>query len=369
MVERSHEHRYSRMEIAWSILIFVCGLAVLYVGAEATLHGAVGVARRIGVSSLLIGLTLIAYGTSAPELAIDLTAAMRGKTDLAFGDLIGSNIANLGLIFGVAIIIRPIHLNAAIVRFEIPLLVLQAILVLLLSVDGNLSRTDGMVLLVLFGAVASRTIYRGIREKQSYRQQVIELTKDFEAEDLWKSVLANEQVGETDAMNEFERDTKPSRSNHAASGSRSIPLNLSLVLLGLFGLIAGAQLMVYGAVDIARTLGVSELTIGLTIVAVGTSLPELATAILASRRHESDIVIGNVAGSNLFNVGCVLGLVACIDPVEIRAVSLRWELPMLIAFSAFLLPLALRGGQVRRWVGWVYLTAFILFLSLQAIQN
>lgn len=356
------------MEILWSALLFVSGLAVLYVGAEGTLYGAVGIARRIGISPLLIGLTLIAYGTSTPELAIDITAAMRGKTDLAFGDLIGSNIANLGLILGVAVIIRPIQLNATLVRFEIPLLVMQAMLIWILSLDGSLSRVDGCLILLLFGSIAFWTIYRGVREKNSYRKQVVELTKHVESEDPWKLVVADAGDWESEALAATKEESTAREPSHAAQGIRSFPFNFSLVLIGLFGLISGAQLMVYGAVSIARTLGVSELTIGLTIVAVGTSLPEFATAILASQRKESDIVIGNVAGSNLFNIGCVLGIVACIVPVDIQEHSLRWELPLLVAFSAFLLPIALLGGKVQRWMGWVYLAGFAVFLILQVVQ-
>ena len=157
--------------------------------------------------------------------------------------------------------------------------------------------------------------------------------------------------------------------SRAASSDRSVPMNMAVVLLGLFGLIAGAQLMVYGAVGVARTLGVSELTIGLTIVAVGTSLPELATAILASRRQESDIVIGNVAGSNLFNLGCVLGLVACIAPFEVHVQAVRRDLPFLIGFSSLLIPIAMTGGKVQRPVGWVYLLGFLIFIVLQAVRG
>jgi cation:H+ antiporter len=335
------------MEILSSILLFLLGLAILYVGAEGTIHGAVGIARRIGISSLLIGLTLIAYGTSAPELAIDITAAVGGKTDLAFGDLLGSNIANLGLILGVAVIIRPIQLHAEIVRFEIPLLIIQSVLVWFLCMDGSLSRSDGVILILSFGVISCWTIYRGIREKQSYQEQVVALTESVEAEDPWKDVLATDRGSESQLL------------DRVRGPEKSLPRNGALVLLGLFGLIAGAQLMVYGAVGVAR----------LTIVAVGTSLPELATSILASRRQESDIVIGNVAGSNLFNIGCILGLVACITPFEVPEQSLHWDLPLLIGFSALLLPIAFAGAEIRRWVGWVYLAGFAIFICMQAMHN
>ncbi|MCU0708221.1 MAG: calcium/sodium antiporter [Pirellula sp.] len=355
------------MEILWSILIFALGLGVLYVGAEGTIHGAVGIARRLGISSLLIGLTLIAYGTSAPELAIDVTAALRGKTDLAFGDLIGSNISNLGLILGIAVVIRPILLDTALVRFEIPLLVAQALFVWLLCWDGELSRFDGAVLLAMFLATACWTIYRGLREKQEFRKEVVQLTRDIAAQDPWVGLVASDEKSESEVLAQSritQENAKPDHPGHESA--RSVPINMAMVLFGLFGLIVGAQMMVYGAVNIAQKLGVSELTIGLTIVAVGTSLPELATAILASRKRESDIVIGNVAGSNLFNLGGILGIVALIYPIHVHERTLRFELPMLIAFSAFLLPVAFTGREVGRRIGWIYLIAFLSFLGYQA---
>ena len=357
------------MEILWSVLLFFLGLAILYVGAEWTIYGSVGMARGAGISSLLIGLTLIAYGTSTPEFAIDLTAALQGKTDLAFGDLIGSNIANLGLILGVAAIIRPIRLHAAVVRFEIPLLVAQSALVWGLCWDGVLSRVDGLVLLVSFGCIAFWTIYRGIREKNPYCKQVSGVTQAIEAEDPWKDLLVSEQASDSEVLDRVSSGSEMGPSNKATLAEKSFLRNVAFVLLGLFGLVAGAQLMVYGAVGVARTVGVSELVIGLTIVAVGTSLPELATAVLASRRQESDIVVGNVAGSNLLNIGCILGLVACIAPFEVHDQSLRWELPLLMSFSAFLIPIAFRGYEIQRWVGWAYLTGFAIFLGWQAMRS
>ena len=142
-----------------------------------------------------------------------------------------------------------------------------------------------------------------------------------------------------------------------------------MICFGLVGLIIGAQLMVYGAVNIARGLGISELTIGLTIVAIGTSLPELATAILASRKQESEIVIGNVAGSNLFNIGCILALVALISPIPIQSRSIQFELPMLIAMTGLLVPFAWLGGRITRWAGIVFLTAYLAFLALQVTMH
>lgn len=358
------------MAILAPTLLFVLGLGVLYLGAEGTLHGAIGIARRLGIGSLLIGLTLIAYGTSAPELAIDVTAAIRGKTDLAFGDLVGSNIANLGLILGVAVAIRPIALSTALVWFEIPLLIAQVGLLWFLCRDGVLSRWDGLWLLLSFGGIAGWAIRRGLSESATYRKSVAAMAREVEARDPWSGLVQSDQEGESHLLVDplvVDAELGPIHPAHAAS--RSTPIHLSLICIGLFGLIAGAQLMVYGAVQIARLVGVSELAIGMTIVAVGTSLPELATSVIASRKNESDIVIGNVAGSNLFNLGFILALVACIAPIPIPSSTVSGALPFLCLLTFTLLPLALFLRGIPRWAGWGYIAAFAFFLAWQTAQS
>jgi len=349
----------------WFIFSFLLGLGVLYLGAEGTIHGAVGIARLMGVSSLMIGLTLVAYGTSAPELAIDLTAAFSGKTELAFGDLIGSNIANLGLILAVSVLIRPLRINSELIRFELPILFAQTILLWVLCWDGRLGRADALILLGSFGATAAWTMWRGLLESRKFKEQIVQHVEAYDTLEAWQGLLEAEQLGENDRTRvpTFEASDV---SLHASRESvRSYPMNLAMTCIGLFALIAGAQMMVYGAVAMARVFGISEMTIGLTIVAVGTSLPELATAILASKRKESEIVIGNVAGSNLFNLGCILGLVALISPVLVPQRSIRFELPVLIAFTGFLVPFAFVNAKMQRWLGLAYLMAFLAFLVWQ----
>ena len=297
--------------IAIQLLIFAVGLAILYFGAEGMLGGATRIARRLGVSPLVIGLTLVAFGTSAPELSLDVTAAFRGSTELAFGDLVGSNIANVGLILGVAAIIRPLRVHARLLRAEVPIMISTALLVWGLAFDGELSRQDGLILLALL---------------------VLFLGYSFRA-----------ARAETAAVRAEFAEAAPKAGKPVVDGF--------MVVVGLIGLIVGAQLMVHAAVTVAEHLGVSKLMIGLTIVAIGTSLPELATSIVAARRDDADIVAGNVIGSNIFNMLCVLALVAVIRPIPVPVSSLQVDVPVMAAYSALLVPIMLRGMVVTRGEG------------------
>lgn len=305
--------------------IFVVGVGILYVGAEATLHGAVSIATRMGISQLVVGLTLIAFGTSCPELSLDVSAALRGTTDLAFGDLVGSNIANIGLILAVAAIVCPLRVQMRLLRAELPVAIAVSVLVYALAFDGVISRQDGLFMLAGFVLFLSFS-YRAARQESA----------------------------------KVQRDFK-----EAADASTSMGKSSLLIVGGLLGLVAGAQLMVYAAIEMARMLGVSELIIGLTIVALGTSLPELATAIVASRRKQADIVVGNVIGSNIFNLLLILAIVAVITPVPVAVSSLQAELPVMIAFVVVLVPIMLRGMIVSRAEGIFLATGFAAFLGWQ----
>lgn len=305
--------------------IFVVGLAILYFGAEGMLGGSTRIARRMGVSPLVIGLTLVAFGTSAPELSLDVTAAFRGTTELAFGDLVGSNIANVGLILGIAAIIRPLHIHARLLRAEVPIVIATSLVVWALAIDGQLSRQDGLILLALFVLFVGYSV-------RAARSESAAVKKELE-----------------DAV---PHDGKPLR-------------DVFFVIGGLAGLVVGAQLMVYAAVAFARQLGVSELMVGLTIVAIGTSLPELATSIVAARKNEADIVVGNVIGSNIFNMLCVLALVAVIQPIPISPESLRVDVPVMAVYVVLLVPIMLRGMLVARGEGIFLVSGYAAFLLWQ----
>jgi cation:H+ antiporter len=309
-----------------NIVIFLAGLGVLYIGAETMLKGSVRLARSFGISPLVIGLTLVAFGTSAPELSLDLTAAFRGKTDLAFGDLVGSNIANVGLIMGVAAVIRPLSVQMRLLRFEVPVVIATSLGLWGLTADGTLGRIDAAILLAAFVGFLLFTYRSARREPAAVKEEFEHLVQD---------------------------------------GSKRW-INAALVLGGLVGLVVGAQLMVYAAVEIARQFGVSELVIGLTVVAIGTSLPELATSVVGAWRGESDIVVGNVLGSNIFNILLIMSAVALVQPLHIEASSWKVDVPVMIAFSAALVPIMLHLFKVTRGEGILPVIGYVAFLCWQA---
>jgi cation:H+ antiporter len=304
--------------------LFAVGLVVLYYGAEGTLHGAVSIARRMGISQLVIGLTLVAFGTSCPELSLDVSAALRGSTALAFGDLVGSNIANVGLILALAAIICPLRVRMRLLRAEVPIAIATSLLVLALSLDGEITRQDAIFMLAAFVLFVGYS-YRAARKESAQVQE------------------------------EF-------REAAAEMTTRRTAIYL---VAGLLALVIGAQMMVYAAVEFAKLLGISELIIGLTIVALGTSLPELATSAVAARRKDADIVVGNVIGSNIFNMLLILALVALIQPVPVPATSHRVDLPVMIGFVAILIPMMLRGMIISRREGVFLLVGYVIFVCWQ----
>ncbi len=311
------------------IAIFAVGVAILYYGANGMLHGSVSIATRMGISQLVIGLTLVAFGTSAPELSLDVSAALQGSTQLAFGTLVGSNIANIGLILGLAAIVAPLRVNMRLLKSELPIAIAVSLLVLALGYDGEVSRQDGILMLAAFVLFLTYS-YLGAR-KESARVK-------------------------TEFKTEAQETAPPGE-----------PLGKSwlLVVVGLAGLIVGAQLMVYAAVGAAQLLGVSELIIGLTVVAIGTSLPELATSLVAARRGDADIAVGNVIGSNIFNMLLILALVAIIQPVPVSPQSIRVDLPIMIAFVVVLVPIMLRGMVISHREGYFLLAGMGGFLGWQ----
>jgi cation:H+ antiporter len=308
-------------------LFFVIGLAILYVGAEALVKGSVQLARSFGVSPLVIGLTLVAFGTSAPEMSLDLTAALRGAVDLAFGDLVGSNIANIGLILGAGALVRPLRVQMRLLKVEVPIVIVVSLGLWALAADGRVSRLDGGIMIACFLGFLVYTYRAARREPRAVKEEFEELV-----------------------------------TNNAGRMASTL-----LVVAGLAGLVLGAQLMVYAAVAMARAFGVSELVIGLTIVAVGTSLPELATSVVGAWRGEADIVVGNVVGSNIFNILWIMGVVAQVRPLPAHAQSLAVDLPVMIGFAVALVPIMLHGLKITRLEGTLLIVAFTAFMLWQAI--
>ncbi len=258
-------------------LLIVLGVALLYIGGELLVKNAALLARAIGMSPLVVGLTVVAFGTSAPELAATLAAALKGTPEVAFGNVVGSNAANLGLILALAALIRPIRAQARFLRRELPFMVAVAVLLVVLAADGRVTRAEGLGLLGLL------LLYLFV------------LLRDREPPEV-----------EAEFAAEYGRP------------ARYVLRRLFFLSLGVLFLAGGSSALVEGAVRIARELGVGERAIGLTVVAVGTSLPELAAALVAALRREGDILLGNVVGSNVFNVLGILGTVALVRPLTLR---------------------------------------------------
>jgi cation:H+ antiporter len=317
------------------IVFFVGGLVLLVGGAELLVKGASRLAAAFGISPLVVGLTVVAFGTSAPELAVSISSAYAGDADIAIGNVVGSNIANVLLILGISAVIVPLIVKSQLVRFDVPVMIGASFLLLALGLDGAISRIDG----VLFFTLVVTYVVVLIRKS---RRETAEVMAEFEAE---------------------YSDTSP-----------STPVNLGLVVAGLGMLVVGSNLLVDAAVTVAERLGVSELVIGLTLVAIGTSLPEVATSIMAAIRGERDIAVGNVVGSNIFNILTVLGLSSIVAPdgIPVARSAIDFDIPFMIAVAIACLPIFLTGHLIARWEGAVFLgyyVAYTVYLILQASEH
>ena len=316
---------------AWTFVALLLGLVCLVGGAELLVRGAASIASRLGIAPVIIGLTVVAFGTSAPELAVSVSAGFGGEGEVAFGNVAGSNIVNILLILGGSAVIGSLAVSQRIIRLDIPLLVGVSLVALVMSLDNEIGRIDGAI---LFAGIITYTAWL-VRAGRNERADVLE-----EYDDAVESL-------------EVEVVDQP------------LGVQVGLVALGLAVLVLGSQLLVGSATDIAEDLGVSDLVIGLTVVAVGTSLPELATSFLASMRGQRDIAVGNVVGSNLFNLMCVLGLTGIVspDPVPVADASLRVDFPVMLAATIVLVPIIWKGFEIRRSEGLVLIAFYALYVT------
>ncbi|MGL4713839.1 MAG: calcium/sodium antiporter [Shewanella sp.] len=298
-------------------LSIIGGFIILTLGAEALVRGASSIALRLGITPLIIGLTIVAFGTSAPELAVSVKSALAGNSGIALGNVIGSNIANIGLILAITALIRPIQVQSQVVKRDIPLMILASMLFWALLLDGELSLIDGVVLLsLLVGYLA----FSYISSKNSKNEEEIE------------------------------------------AGPNNPLLSALFILVGISMLVGGGILFVNGAVDLAKTFGISEVIIGLTIVAIGTSMPELVTSVLAALKGQSDIAIGNVVGSNLFNILGILGITAIVQPVSSLGFQ-PLDFIVMLAFAIVILPFAWTGFRIGRREGLVLLLSYLGYMA------
>jgi cation:H+ antiporter len=321
------------------ILFFVAGLVLLIGGAEALVRGASRFAAFIGISPLVIGLTVVSFGTSAPEMAVSVLSVLSGQADIAIGNIVGSNILNVLLILGLSATIAPLVVSGQLLRMDVPIMIGVSFLTLFFGFDGKIGRVDGLILFSGIIAYTTFSIYRSRRENNPRENQS---ARQYE-----------------------KKEEKP---------TGELVTNLVLILGGLASLVLGSQWLVRGASAIAKVLGVSELVIGLTVVAAGTSLPEVATSVVASIRGERDIAIGNVIGSNIFNILAALGLTGIVAPlgVTVSAAALRFDIPVMIAVAVSCLPIFFRGHNITRWEGILFLSyysAYTAYLILKSTHH
>jgi cation:H+ antiporter len=306
------------------------GLLLLYLGAEALVRGSAAFARRVGLTPLVIGLTVVAFGTSAPELAVSVDATLEGSGGLAAGNVIGSNISNIALILGVSALISPLRVHAQVIRVDIPLMILISLLVAITCIDGSLGRLEGAALTLGLAAYLSFAVMLARRET---------------------SLAVRAEFG-----------------SDVPEATRSVWVEIVLMVSGLGLLLLGAEWLVDGAVTIARRLGVSDAVIGLTLVALGTSLPELATSIVAALKRHTDLAVGNIIGSNIFNLLGILGIAAWVRPLQLDDIHATDWLAM-IAVSVLILPLARSDSLLKRWEAVLLLivyAGYLLYLSVRA---
>jgi len=309
------------------IIYFVAGMAFLIVGAEALVKGASRLAAVLGISPLVIGLTVVAFGTSSPELAVSIKAALSDQASIAVGNVVGSNIFNVLFILGLSAVIVPLVVSQQLVRLDVPLMIAFSVIVLFFSLDGKFGRTDGLML------VASLVIYVCFLMYQSRRESA-------------------EVKGEY--AKEFGIEGRPNRSWFK---------NIVLVLSGLALLVLGSRWLVDSAVSFAQYLGISELIVGLTIVAAGTSLPEVVTSVTAAIRGERDIAVGNIVGSNIFNIMGVLGFASIVAPtgIEVSSAVSRFDIPVMIVVAFACLPIFFTGGVISRKEGALFLGYYVTY--------
>ena len=314
----------------WTIPALIIGLACLVAGAEFLVKGAASIAARLGIAPVVVGLTVVAFGTSAPEFAVSASAALSGETDVALGNVVGSNIVNILLILGASAVVGGLVVSARIIRLDIPIMIGVGVLALVLSLDNSIGRIDGAI---LFLGIIVYTVWL-IRAARREKQGVVD---------------------------EFEKGTEEVE---GSIKDKPLIVQIGLVIVGLGILIVGSQLLVNSATDIATDLGVSELVIGLTVVAVGTSLPEFATSMLAAFRGERDIAVGNVVGSNIFNLLCVLGASGLLADggIPVTDGALRLDFPVMLAASFVLLPIVWNGFKIKRWEGLLLCAFYVVYV-------
>jgi len=325
-----------------NILVFIAGIALLLKSADYLVDGATQLARRLGISPLVVGLTVVAFGTSVPEFTVNIIASLGGEAALTVGNIVGSNISNIGLIMGLTALLYPIHIKQSTITKEIPMMLLAALVLVTAVADrysnhgfvpDTLGRNDGVVLLLVFSVFLYYLIGVVVKQSNHKNTNQDEFKKDFRKENIQLAKI------------------------------------IGLIIMGLAGVILGGKLTVDSATGIATALGVSQVLIGLTVVAIGTSLPELITSLVAAKKNHDDIAVGNIVGSNIFNTLPVLGVSAIINPINFEP---AWYLDLfvMLVFSLLMLVFSITyNRKIERWEGGVMLGCYIAYILFTVIRG
>ena len=297
------------------------GLAMLYFGAEWLVKGSIAIANKLRISQLVIGLTVVAFGTSAPELAVSISSAFQGMADVAVGNVVGSNIVNIGMILGLSAIISPIIVSKSTIKKEVPIMVGVALLLLAIAIDGKIDFVDG---LILIGGIVSFIVFS------------------------YKSSKLSPELNELDS--------------HVITSKQLVPKSIGLIGVGLGLLSFGAFFTVDNSVIIAKSIGISDLIIGLTLVAIGTSLPELLTSVIAAKKGHSDLSVGNIVGSNIFNILAILGISSIITGIAVHQQAVL-DIVIMIVFSLALLPIMKTGLTISKKEGFALVASYIVYVT------
>ena len=310
------------------ILLFLGGVGVLYYGAEWLVRGSARLASSLGVSPIVVGLTVVSMGTSAPELWISVVASLGGSPDLALGNVMGSNLANLGLVLGISAIVRPLRVSTQVVTREVSVMFFITAALLPLIWNEHIGRIEGLFLVAMLVAYLAY-------------------------------VLRAAKTEDTDAPGEHEESTDEG----IGFSSRTIARDVAFILVGIAGLVLGAFAIRESAVALAEAMGISELVIGVTLVSIGTSLPELATCAVAAWRREADIAVGNILGSNVFNIAGVLGVTSLVAPLDFDAEVLRLQFPAVMVITVLMVPIVRHRLVIRRREGVLLLSTYLALLA------
>lgn len=312
------------MNIATDVTLFIAGLVALFLGGESLVRGASRLARILGINPIVIGLTIVAFGTSAPEFVVCLIAAFKGSSDIVLGNIVGSNISNIGLILGLAALMSPLFIQIKLIKVEVPVMIIISLVLYAMAWSLGIGRIGGAALFITLIAFGIYSYYGATKEPYKVEREYEEFIGVKNG--IGKQVL--------------------------------------FLIIGLAGLVIGARFVVDSAISMARLFGISELVISITAVAIGTSLPELSTSLVAALKKEHDIVVGNIIGSNIFNIG-ILGLVSVIHPISVSPGLLKFEFPVMIFMTILVLPIMRTGHRVSRIEGillLIFYSAFIFIL-------